>query len=170
MIICCTIPEIWRRMDVIFSFHFGLFFALLTPLQSEKSKLKKKMKIKRPEISSFYPCAPKFMLTWCIQKLWSHGVRFLRYDKQETDGQKKWNIGVGAPPKNHKTKTQYLFNRHCFLRQIREEQDSFIFWANMEQNSRINWIFHNLLKSMSETNKSFKLNIKLINTNPTFLK
>ena len=117
MIIFYTIPEIWRRMDVIFSFHFGLFFALLTPLQSEKSKLKKKMKIKRPEISSFYPCVPKFMFTWCIQKLWSQGVRFLRYDTQETDGQKKWNIGVGAPPKNHKTKTQYLFNRHCFLRQ-----------------------------------------------------
>ena len=29
MIICYTVPEIWRVTDVIFIFHFGLFFALL---------------------------------------------------------------------------------------------------------------------------------------------
>ena len=31
MIICHTVPEIWHVMDVIVIFHFGLFFALLTP-------------------------------------------------------------------------------------------------------------------------------------------
>ena len=29
MIICYTVPKIWCMMDVIFIFHFGLFFALL---------------------------------------------------------------------------------------------------------------------------------------------
>ena len=29
MIICYTVPEIWRMTDVIVVFHFGLFFALL---------------------------------------------------------------------------------------------------------------------------------------------
>ena len=43
MIICYTVPEIWRVMDVIFIFHFGLFFALL-PQQLEKSDFKKILK------------------------------------------------------------------------------------------------------------------------------
>ena len=29
MIICYTVPEIWRMTDIIVTFHFGLFFALL---------------------------------------------------------------------------------------------------------------------------------------------
>ena len=29
--ICYTVPEIWCMTDVIFIFHFGLFFALLPP-------------------------------------------------------------------------------------------------------------------------------------------
>ena len=31
MFICYTVPQIWCMMDVIFIFHFGLFFALLPP-------------------------------------------------------------------------------------------------------------------------------------------
>ena len=31
MIICYTVPEIWRMTDVIVIFHFGIFFALLLP-------------------------------------------------------------------------------------------------------------------------------------------
>ena len=31
MIICYTVPKIWRVTDVIVIFHFGLFFALLAP-------------------------------------------------------------------------------------------------------------------------------------------
>ena len=31
MIICYTVPEIWCVIDVVFIFHFGLFFALLPP-------------------------------------------------------------------------------------------------------------------------------------------
>ena len=29
--ICYTVPEIWHVTDVIFTFHFGLFFAVLPP-------------------------------------------------------------------------------------------------------------------------------------------
>ena len=39
MITCYTVPEIWRVTDVIFIFHFGLFFAQkISPQQHEKSK------------------------------------------------------------------------------------------------------------------------------------
>ena len=31
MIICYTVPEIWRVTDLIVNFHFGLFFAILLP-------------------------------------------------------------------------------------------------------------------------------------------
>ena len=39
-----TAPKIWHVMDVIVTFHFGLFFALLPPKQPIKSKFKKKKK------------------------------------------------------------------------------------------------------------------------------
>ena len=42
MIICYTVPEIRRVTDVIFIFHFGLFFALLPhPQNSKNHNLKK---------------------------------------------------------------------------------------------------------------------------------
>ena len=43
MIVCYTVPEIWRMMDAIAIFYFGLFFALLHPLTAQK-KIFKKMK------------------------------------------------------------------------------------------------------------------------------
>ena len=43
MIVCYTVPEIWRMMDAIAIFYFGLFFALLHPLTAQK-KFFKKMK------------------------------------------------------------------------------------------------------------------------------
>ena len=39
-VIRCMIPEIWKSMDRIF-YHFGLFFAFLSPQQPEKSKFQK---------------------------------------------------------------------------------------------------------------------------------
>ena len=41
MIICHTVPEIWRVADVIFIFHDGLFFCPFTPLKPKKSKFLK---------------------------------------------------------------------------------------------------------------------------------
>ena len=36
MIICCTVPEIWRVTNVIVIFHCGPFFCLFTPLTAPK--------------------------------------------------------------------------------------------------------------------------------------
>ena len=41
MIICYTVHEIWCVTDVIITFHFGLFFALLPPITARKMKFKK---------------------------------------------------------------------------------------------------------------------------------
>ena len=38
MIIRYVVPETWRVTDVIFIFHFGLFFALLPPFQPKKNE------------------------------------------------------------------------------------------------------------------------------------
>ena len=69
------IPEIRCVMDVIFIFHFGLFFAFLPPRPSPTPTTQtiKILKIwkKRHEISSFYTCAPNIMITRCkVLELW----------------------------------------------------------------------------------------------------
>ena len=43
-IICYTVPEIWRMTDVIVTFHFGSFFALLRPNSPKNQNLKKMKK------------------------------------------------------------------------------------------------------------------------------
>ena len=45
MIIGYSVPEIWHMMDVIVSFHFGLFFCPFTPLKPKKWKYQKIKKI-----------------------------------------------------------------------------------------------------------------------------
>ena len=72
MNICYTIPEIWRMIDVIFIFYFGLLFSLLKHL----------------EISPFYPCVPKIRIRWCMVP---------EILVQQTDGwTEKWHVEVGA--------------------------------------------------------------------------
>ena len=67
MIVCYTVPEIWRMMDAIAIFYFGLFFALLHPLTAQKKILKKWKR--RLEIS-FYICV-KIMFRWCkVPEIW----------------------------------------------------------------------------------------------------
>ena len=56
------------------NFIFGLFFALFTPLTTEKSKWKKKKKSGDITLHVY-------------QKLWSHDVRFLKRSAWKTDGQ-----------------------------------------------------------------------------------
>ena len=68
MTIWYTVPEIWCVIDVII-FHFGLFFALLSPT-SPKNQNFEKMK-KSLEILSFYICVPKTMIRWCtVPEIW----------------------------------------------------------------------------------------------------
>ena len=51
-------------MDVIFILYFGLFFDLLPPNDTKNENEKKKKNEKKClEISSFYTCVPKIMIT-----------------------------------------------------------------------------------------------------------
>ena len=60
------VPEIWNKTDIIVC-DFGTIFAHLFPLTTQKIKiLKKKERKKRLEMSSFYTCAPKIMIIWCM--------------------------------------------------------------------------------------------------------
>ena len=72
MIIGYSVPEIWHMMDVIVSFHFGLFFCPFTPLKPKKWKYQK-IKKKYLKITSFYLSVPKIMIIcytvpeiWCV--------------------------------------------------------------------------------------------------------
>ena len=56
--------------DVIVISHFGLLFALFTPVKPKKSKFLKKRK-RWLEISPFYKCVPKLMIRSCtVPKIW----------------------------------------------------------------------------------------------------
>ena len=62
-------------------------------------------------MSSFYTCAPKIMIRWCmVLEIWCATDGWTETDGQRrmdregwtdrlTDGWKKWHIEVGAPPK-----------------------------------------------------------------------
>ena len=69
--------------DVTCIFHLGIFPAV-TPLTTKKKKIKTNMKKKNHlEVSSFYTCVPKIVITMAPKK---YGVR--RMDRR-TGGQKK---------------------------------------------------------------------------------
>ena len=74
---------------------YYLFWAINCFFNNPKSQNLKKEK-KLLEISSFYTCIPKIMITWCMV--------FLKYGAQwmsgQTDGRKKLYVEVGDPTKN----------------------------------------------------------------------
>ena len=88
MIICNTVLEMWHMTDVIIIiigyavleiwyvtyvivvFHFGQFFALLSPPNNPNKENFKKWK-KHQEISSFYICVPKTMIIcYTVPEIW----------------------------------------------------------------------------------------------------
>ena len=77
IIICYTVPEIWHVTHVIIIFHFGLFFALLPPLQT-------KIKISKKNEKNYWRY---HHFTHVYLKLWLDDVQFLRYGERWTDGQ-----------------------------------------------------------------------------------
>ena len=93
IIICYTVPEIWCVTDVIIIFSFWAIFCPFTPtppLTVRKIKLLKKWK-KLPEISSFYKCVPKTMITWyTVPEVWCATEG--RTDEW-IERRKKWHIG-----------------------------------------------------------------------------
>ena len=95
MIICYTVPEIQHMMDVNVIFHFGPFFALLQP-QKWKFQKKKRKKKTPGDVIILHMCTKNYDQvmygSWeMVCKGWA-------------DGQKKWHIEVGAPPKNKNKK------------------------------------------------------------------
>ena len=68
-----TLHFSWNTMHdrCNFYFHFGLVFALLpSPLTTQKIQILQKWK-KYLEISSFYTCITKIMITWCtVSEIW----------------------------------------------------------------------------------------------------
>ena len=77
IIICFTVPEIWRMTGVIVIFHFGLCFSILPPYQLKKQKFQKNEKNTWRYHHS----------THVYQKLWLDDVWFLRYGAWQMDGQ-----------------------------------------------------------------------------------
>ena len=81
-----------------FSFSFWAIFWPFTPLTTQKTKILKKWK-KCLEISLLYTCVPKIMTTWCtVFEIWC--LTDGQTDWPRMDRWKKWQIEVGAPPKN----------------------------------------------------------------------
>ena len=62
MIICYTVPEIWRMTDVIFVFNFGLSFALLPPNDPKKQNKIFQKNQKNAWRFHHLTCVPKIMI------------------------------------------------------------------------------------------------------------
>ena len=75
--------------DVIVTFHFGSFFALLHPNSPKNQNLKKMKKTPGDIIILHTPKTCTYTI-YMYQKLWSDGVQFLRYCARRTDG---WTDG-----------------------------------------------------------------------------
>ena len=73
--------------------NFLSFWVIFCP--NPKNQNFEKMK-KHLETSSFYICIPKIIIAWCS----SWDMVCNRWTDGWTDGQKKWHIERGAPPKN----------------------------------------------------------------------
>ena len=99
MIICYNVPETWCK---IYIFHFGLFSPFY-PITAQKTKLKKKKKKQTGGIIILHMCTKNYdhimYASWDMvhnrwmdrqMNRWTDGLR---------DGQKKWLIEVGVPPK-----------------------------------------------------------------------
>ena len=72
MIICYTVPEIWRVTDVIVFFSFWAFFALLPPNSPNYQKLKTMRKT-----------PGDIIILHMYQEWWLDDVQFLRYGAQQ---------------------------------------------------------------------------------------
>ena len=81
------------RDKFYFYFSFCTIFCPIILLTAQNSKFKKNLKKSWRD----------HHFTYVYQKLWSDDVRFSKYGAQrtneQTDGQKKWHIEVGAPSK-----------------------------------------------------------------------
>ena len=93
MIICYTVPEIWRMKDLIYIFHLG-FLPFYTPNGPKNQNFFKNGK--NTWRHHHFTCVPKIIIRWCTVP--ENGAR---QTDGWTDGRKKWHMEMGAPPKNN---------------------------------------------------------------------
>ena len=106
MILCYTVPEIWRLTDIIIIFHFGLFFTLLTPtspLTAQKMKTSQKWKKNPGGIIILHKCTKNhdhmLYCSWdmaddicnCYFLFWAIFCPFTALTGQKIKISKKWN-------------------------------------------------------------------------------
>ena len=148
MIICYTIPEIWHLTDIIFIFHFGLFFTLLSPSSPKDQNLKKKKEKNNAWRYHYF--------TYMYQKLWLDDVQFLRYGPRRTDGQKKWQIDMGTPPKKFsdsvsnevvkKTVQQIKYKSKQFREKIPDKTT----WICINQDNTVNKVWREKMEMLTK--------------------
>ena len=96
MITCSTVSEIWCVTNLICIFPFGLFLPF-NPTNSLKNQNLKKWK-KGLDISSFYKCVPKIMITWCtVPEIWCTMDRQKKWPGVDTE-KKSWHWECGRHP------------------------------------------------------------------------
>ena len=84
----------YKAWQMQFLFFILGYFLPFSPLTTQKNKLKQIWRKKTHlEVSSFYTCVPKIVITMVPKK---YGAR--RMDRQ-TGGQKKWHIAMSVSPK-----------------------------------------------------------------------
>ena len=89
-----------------FLFLILAYFLPFTLLTTQKTKIFTKWN-KQLEISSFYACITKIMITWCmVPEIWC-------MTDGRTDRWKKWHIKVGAPANNNNKKEKHLTQLIC---------------------------------------------------------
>ena len=109
MIICYTVPEIYRVTDASVIFHFGLFFALLHPPNSLKNQGFLKMEKTPRDIIILHNCVKNHDHMLYVHMLYDHMLYILeiwfvkdwRADGR-TYGLKNWDRVVVAPPNKPK--------------------------------------------------------------------
>ena len=88
-------------------FSFWAIFALLLPLKPKKSKFSKNKKKIPEDMIILHMCAKNY--DQMMYGSWDM-LHDRRTDKQ-TNGQKKWHVEVGAPPKKKQTKNKTKQNK-----------------------------------------------------------
>ena len=90
------------------------------------------------------------------QKLWLDDVQFLRYGPRRTDGQKKWQIDMGTPPKKFsdsvsnevvkKTVQQIIYKSKQFREKIPDKTT----WICINQDNTVNKVWRKKMEMLTK--------------------
>ena len=133
-----------------FYFSFWAIFYPFIPQQPKRSKLKKKKKKKKNNAWRYH------YFTYMYQKLWLNDVQFLRYGARRTDGQKKWQIDMGTPPKKFsdsvsnevvkKTVQQIIYKSKQFREKIPDKTT----WICINQDNTVNKVWRKKMEMLTK--------------------